>query len=62
MIAVDTNVLVYAHRRDSPWHERASVIVRPSGGAPGSRRAWTGVRAEPFFGDNPPARLAGMHS
>src|SRR5437763_1308200 len=41
---------------------RASAIVRPSGGAPGSRRAWTGVRAEPFFGDNPPARLAGMHS
>ena len=25
MIAVDTNVLVYAHREDSPWHEAASV-------------------------------------
>ena len=23
MIAVDTNILVYAHRRDSEWHERA---------------------------------------
>lgn len=23
MIAVDTNVLVYAHREDSPWHETA---------------------------------------
>ena len=23
MIAVDTNVLVYAHRRDSEWHDRA---------------------------------------
>ena len=23
MIAVDTNVLVYAHRRDSPWHQAA---------------------------------------
>lgn len=23
MIAVDTNLLVYAHRRDSEWHERA---------------------------------------
>jgi hypothetical protein len=23
MIAVDTNVLVYAHREDSPWHEAA---------------------------------------
>lgn len=23
MIAVDTNVLVYSHREDSPWHEAA---------------------------------------
>ncbi len=23
MIAVDTNILVYAHRRDSPWHATA---------------------------------------
>ncbi|MEM9079569.1 MAG: TA system VapC family ribonuclease toxin [Verrucomicrobiota bacterium] len=23
MIAVDTNILVYAHREDSPWHEEA---------------------------------------
>lgn len=23
MIAVDTNILVYAHREDSPWHESA---------------------------------------
>ena len=23
MIAVDTNILVYAHRADSPWHEAA---------------------------------------
>lgn len=23
MIAVDTNMLVYAHRRDSPWHSKA---------------------------------------
>lgn len=28
MIAVDTNLLVYAHRRDSPWHARAFEIVR----------------------------------
>jgi len=25
MIAVDTNLLVYAHREDSPWHETAYV-------------------------------------
>ena len=25
---VDTNLLVYAHRRDSPWHDQASRLVR----------------------------------
>lgn len=28
MIAVDTNVLVYAHRRDSTWHDAADAAVR----------------------------------
>jgi hypothetical protein len=28
MIAVDTNLLVYAHREDSPWHEAAYARVR----------------------------------
>ena len=28
MIAVDTNILVYAHRRDASWHERASGVLR----------------------------------
>lgn len=28
MIAVDTNILVYAHRRDSQWHELAAACVR----------------------------------
>jgi hypothetical protein len=27
VIAVDTNILVYAHREDSPWHERAYVRI-----------------------------------
>ncbi len=27
MIAVDTNILVYAHREDSPWHDAALVRV-----------------------------------
>src|SRR5260221_669497 len=27
MIAVDTNILVYAHRGDSTWHERADRVV-----------------------------------
>ena len=40
----------------------AGAIVRPSCGVPSSRRARTGVRAEPSFGDNAPARLARMHS
>lgn len=28
MIAVDTNLLVYAHREDSPWHGAADAAVR----------------------------------
>ena len=27
MIAVDSNVLVYAHREDSPWNERANACL-----------------------------------
>lgn len=27
MIAVDTNILVYAHRQDSPWHQRAAKTI-----------------------------------
>ena len=37
MIAVDTNLLVYAHRADSPWHPRAAELIR--GLAEGSH-AW----------------------
>ena len=28
MIAFDTNILVYAHRSDAPFHERAEELVR----------------------------------
>jgi toxin-antitoxin system PIN domain toxin len=28
LIAVDTNILIYAHRRDSEWHEPAAEAVR----------------------------------
>ena len=28
MIAVDTNILVYAHREDAPWHAAAFARVR----------------------------------
>lgn len=36
MIAVDTNVLIYAHREDSPWHEaaNAAVVSLAEGAAP----------------------------
>jgi toxin-antitoxin system PIN domain toxin len=27
LIAVDTNILIYAHRADSPWHEKADQAV-----------------------------------
>lgn len=35
MIAVETNILVYAHRADSPFHERAFAVLRET-----ARRAW----------------------
>jgi toxin-antitoxin system PIN domain toxin len=28
LIAVDTNILVYAHRQDSPWHMQAATCLR----------------------------------
>jgi hypothetical protein len=28
LIAVDTNILVYAHRRDSGWYDQASACIR----------------------------------
>jgi toxin-antitoxin system PIN domain toxin len=28
LIAVDTNLLVYAHRTESEWHERAAACIR----------------------------------
>ena len=37
MIAVDTNVLVHAHRSDSEWHERAATRIRELAEA---RTAW----------------------
>lgn len=37
MTAVDTNILVYAHREDAPWHAKAEACLREL--AEG-RRAW----------------------
>ena len=28
LIAIDTNILVYAHRRDSEWHEQAAALIK----------------------------------
>lgn len=28
LIAIDTNILVHAHRRDSDWHERAAALIK----------------------------------
>lgn len=33
MIAVDTNILVHAHRADSPWHEAATKAFSTLGAA-----------------------------
>jgi uncharacterized protein len=35
VIAVDTNILVYAHRRDAAWHEQANAAVRHLAEGPG---------------------------
>jgi hypothetical protein len=44
MIAVDTNILVYAHREDSPWHEQALACVTglANSGSPWAL-AWSSV-------------------
>lgn len=36
MIALDTNLLVYAHRRDAPFHEVAAAQVRTLAENPGA--------------------------
>ena len=36
MIAVDTNILIYAHREDSPFHEQADLVLE---------RLFTGIGA-----------------
>lgn len=28
MIAVDTNILVYAHRAEMPWHDAAKAVIK----------------------------------
>lgn len=34
MIAVDTNVLVYAHRADGEWHDPAATVIKQLAEAP----------------------------
>jgi uncharacterized protein len=41
MIAVDTNLLVYAHREDSQWHDAARRRDLPHHGV---RELWTSDR------------------
>ena len=45
MIAIDTNILVYAHGRDSEWHEKAPLFVggsesRHGNGKAGINKGW----------------------
>jgi uncharacterized protein len=35
MIAIDTNILVYAHREDADWHERAVAALTQLAESPG---------------------------
>ena len=34
MIAIDTNILVYAHRQDAPWHDAAASVISRLAEAP----------------------------
>lgn len=44
MIAIDTNILVYAHRRDSEWHQNAvAAVSRLAEGAALWAVAWPSV-------------------
>jgi toxin-antitoxin system PIN domain toxin len=36
VLAVDTNILVYAHRADSTWHDRADRVVQELAEGPAS--------------------------
>ncbi|MBX3129703.1 MAG: PIN domain-containing protein [Polyangiaceae bacterium] len=65
MIAVDTNILVYAHRSDSPWHDQARACVL---GLAEGKQPWAlpGPCLHEFFGVvthpriyDPPTPLAG---
>jgi uncharacterized protein len=44
MIALDTNILVYSVREDSPWHQAALTCVRQiAEGKPGWAIAWPSI-------------------
>lgn len=41
MIAIDTNILVYAHRSDAQWHEPAAAVIQQlAEGAPAWAIPW----------------------
>ena len=49
MIAVDSNLLVYAHRGENPWHDRASAVIRELAEGPSPWAiAWTSIHE--FYG------------
>lgn len=64
MIAVDSNILVYAHRRDSPWHDEARrCLGELAEGRPAWALPWPciheflGITTHPRVYD-PPSTLA----
>lgn len=63
MIAVDTNLLVYAHREESPWHEPASAHLRQLAEGRGSWaipwpciHEFFSIAAHPRLSDSPTLR------
>jgi toxin-antitoxin system PIN domain toxin len=54
VIAVDSNLLIYAHRRENPWHDRASALLRElAEGAGAWAIAWTSLHEFYAVATNP---------
>ena len=55
MIAVDTNILVYAHREDSAWHDAAYAMVGElaEGRAPWAIPCPSMITSKPAIDDHP---------
>ena len=61
VIALDTNLLVHAHREDSPWHDAADARVVTTPGSTGPRRRWSPPSTRWTHGSSPRASGSRLH-